>query len=96
MYISPSAAPAKHQVTSKLSTPNPLPITQALFNKLLSTYGNGSIFSGQSEAAEIAWLEENVGKTPAIIGLDFMDYSPSRVVYLISDMISGEATNMCT
>ncbi|KAK6591347.1 glycosyl hydrolase family 26 [Botrytis cinerea] len=79
VYISPSAAPAKHQVTSKLSTPNPLPITQALFNKLLSNYGNGSIFSGQSEAAEIAWLEENVGKTPAIIGLDFMDYSPSRV-----------------
>ncbi|KAF5875812.1 putative mannan endo beta-mannosidase protein [Botrytis fragariae] len=79
VYVSPSAPPAKHQVTSKLATSNPLPITQTLFNKLLSNYGNGSIFSGQSEAAGIAWLEENVGKTPAIIGLDFMDYSPSRV-----------------
>lgn len=25
------------------------------------------------------WIQQNIGKSPAIIGLDMMDYSPSRV-----------------
>jgi mannan endo-1,4-beta-mannosidase len=27
------------------------------------------------------WVEQNVGKSPAIIGLDMIDYSPSRVAF---------------
>jgi mannan endo-1,4-beta-mannosidase len=33
----------------------------------------------------VGWLEANVGKTPAIIGLDLIDYSPSRIVSRLSE-----------
>ena len=78
--ITPAPAPPAHQVTTSLVVPNPLPIAVALYNKLLSKYGSGQIFSGQAEVADITWIENNLGKTPAIIGLDLMDYSPSRIV----------------
>lgn len=80
IYVAPSAAPAPHKVVTSLVAPSPLPVVQALYNKLLSKYGSGEIFSGQAETAGVKWLETNVGKTPAIIGLDLMDYSPSRIV----------------
>lgn len=37
------------------------------------------ILSGQQELSSIAWIEQNVGKTPGIAGLDLMDYNLSRV-----------------
>ena len=37
------------------------------------------MLSGQQELQYIAWLEQTVGKTVAIAGLDLIDYSPSRV-----------------
>jgi len=37
--------------------------------------------SGQQEMKNLAWLDKNVGKKPAVIGFDLMDYSPSRVKY---------------
>jgi len=80
LYITPASAPAPHKVSNKLVAPNPLPVTQALFNKLLSKYGSGEIFSGQAELSGITYLENNVGKTPAMVGLDLIDYSPTRVV----------------
>ena len=48
-------------MTSSLVVPNVLPVTQALFNKLLSKYGSGQIFSGQADPSGVAWLEANVG-----------------------------------
>ena len=84
-YISltPSAPPAPHQVSTSLVNPTPLPVAQALYNKLLSKYGSGEIFSGQAEVSGVNYLERTVGKTPAIIGLDLIDYSPSRIVSFI-------------
>ena len=29
--------------------------------------------------ADANWIEENIGKKPAILGLDLIDYSPSRI-----------------
>ncbi|KFY29182.1 hypothetical protein V493_02505 [Pseudogymnoascus sp. VKM F-4281 (FW-2241)] len=81
LYVSPSPPPAPHQVTKVLVAPNPLPETQNLYNTLLAKYGSGIIFSGQAEMSGITWLEKNVGATPAIIGLDMMEYSPTRVEY---------------
>lgn len=55
-------------------------MAKALYDKLLSKYGTGVIFSGQADMSGVNYLEQNVGKTPAIIGLDLIDYSPSRIV----------------
>ncbi len=82
IYLTPSPAPGPHAVTSSLVVPNVLPVTQALFNKLLSRYGTENIFSGQADPSGVTWLEANIGKTPAILGLDMIEYSPTRVVSL--------------
>jgi mannan endo-1,4-beta-mannosidase len=78
--VTPAPAPPPHSVSATLVNPTPLPVAAALYNKLRSQYGTGNIFSGQSELVDIAWIETNIGKTPAIVGLDLMDYSPSRIV----------------
>ena len=70
--------------------PNPLPVTVALYKTLLAKYGSGDIFSGQADPTGVTWLEQNLNKTPAIIGLDMIDYSPTRVVsypFLFSRLI---------
>ena len=53
---------------------------KALLAKLQSTYGT-SYMSGQQDRANLQWVQQNIGKTPAIQGNDFIDYSPSRVAY---------------
>lgn len=45
---------------------------------LVNNYGSKYI-SGQQDPASLSWVETNIGKTPAILGLDFIEYSPSRV-----------------
>lgn len=80
LYVTPAPAPAPHRVEKFLVAPDPLPVTLALYNTLLAKYGSGIIFSGQADPTGVAWLEANIGKTPAIIGLDMIDYSPTRVV----------------
>lgn len=67
-----------HQVEKILSNPNATPETQALMNYLVDTYGNG-IISGQQERHDADWIYDQTGKYPALLGLDMMDYSPSRV-----------------
>lgn len=82
LYVTPAPAPAPHHVGKFLVSPNPLPVTWALYNTLLAKYGSGDIFSGQADPTGVTWIEQNIGttKTPAIIGLDMIDYSPTRVV----------------
>lgn len=45
---------------------------------LVKNYGT-SYISGQQDTTSYAWVESNIGKSPAILGLDFIEYSPSRV-----------------
>lgn len=80
IYLTPSPPPAPHQVSNTLVDPKALPVTKALFETLLAKYGSGEIFSGQADPTGITWLEANIGKTPAILGLDMIEYSPTRVV----------------
>lgn len=53
---------------------------KALMAYLLRNYGSRTL-SGQQDEASTNWVTQNIGKTPAITGFDFMDYSPSRVAY---------------
>lgn len=67
--------------SKKLAIKNPSKKTQALFDYLLSQRGK-SILSGQyiySDMNDINVIEEVTGKYPAIMGIDLIDYSPSRV-----------------
>ncbi|KAG8760199.1 hypothetical protein FRC14_003753 [Serendipita sp. 396] len=76
--INPSAPPPPHQVTGALNNPNASAGAKALMSYLVSQYGK-HILSGQQDPPSYAWVQSNIGKSPAMIGLDMMDYSPSRV-----------------
>ena len=70
-------------VDNKLINPNANQVTQNLFNYLSECYGNYTI-SGQVcddgiNGPEFAAIYSETGKYPAMLGLDMMDYSPSRV-----------------
>lgn len=84
MIASPSYR-RPHQVTNKLINPNATPEAKALMNFLVDNYGK-YILSGQQEFPSkfIRFLDVDrvynlTGKKPAVLGLDFMEYSPSRV-----------------
>lgn len=57
--------------------------TKALFKYLTESYGNvtlsGQYYGGNTVTNELEIIEDITGKYPAIIGLDLMDYTPSRV-----------------
>lgn len=78
LLVTPSAPRAPHQVTDVLVNKDASPGAKALMKLLVSNYGKKYI-SGQQDPVSLAWVETNIGKTPAIIGLDFIEYSPSRV-----------------
>ncbi|WP_454844296.1 glycosyl hydrolase [Priestia megaterium] len=62
----------------QLVNPKATKETQALMNFLVENYSH-KIISGQQNISEVDWIYKNVGKKPAIVGFDFLDYSPSRV-----------------
>ncbi|KAI1313515.1 carbohydrate-binding module family 35 [Xylaria venustula] len=76
--ISPSAPRPPHNVTPTLSNPNAGASANALYKYLISIYGK-NILSGQQDATWADWVTQQVGKTPAVLGIDLIDYSPSRV-----------------
>ncbi|MDT0320092.1 glycosyl hydrolase [Streptomyces millisiae] len=76
--VSPVPPRPPHQVDDVPVDPQATPEARSLLSYLASQYGE-TILSGQQSLDDIAWLEQNVGRAPAIAGLDLMDYSPSRV-----------------
>lgn len=78
LLVTPSAPRAPHQVDSVLMNPGATDGAKALMKFLVGNYGKKYI-SGQQDPVSLAWVETNIGKTPAIIGLDLIEYSPSRV-----------------
>jgi len=66
------------QLSGKLVTPSASREAQAVMDYLVSQYGV-NIISGQQDLKELPYLKGKTDKLPAILGLDFMDYSPSRV-----------------
>ncbi|MDT0264728.1 glycosyl hydrolase [Streptomyces sp. DSM 44915] len=76
--LAPAPEPPPHQVTGEPVNPDATPEARSLLRYLTDHYGE-HILSGQQDMASIEWIEENLGTTPAVAGLDLMDYSPSRV-----------------
>ena len=72
-----------YQVSAELINPNATENTKRLMSYLADNYGN-HILSGQYSqdgmyGKEFAVVKKVTDKTPAVIGLDFIEYSPSRV-----------------
>ncbi|MGO4109738.1 glycosyl hydrolase [Paenibacillus sp. YAF4_2] len=78
--IETAPAPATHTVSNTLVNPNATAATKNLMSFLVDNYGS-KILSGQQGIENVPWLQSNVGKKPAIVGFDFMDYSPTRVAH---------------
>ncbi|RMI38489.1 beta-mannanase [Streptomyces triticirhizae] len=76
--LAPAPDRPPHQVTGEPVNPDASPEARSLLAYLTDHYGE-SILSGQQDMASLQWIEENLGTSPAIAGLDMMDYSPSRV-----------------
>ena len=51
---------------------------RALHSYLIDLYGQKTL-SGQHEEADAKYLRDTIGKSPAILGSDLIEYSPSRV-----------------
>ncbi|MCM1262068.1 MAG: beta-mannosidase [Butyrivibrio sp.] len=72
-----------YEVTAKLSNPNASEETKRLYSYLLDIYGE-KFLSGQycdtgHNGKEFQIINKATGKTPAVLGLDFIEYTPSRV-----------------
>ena len=75
--------PATYEVSAKLCNENATEETKRLMSYLCDNYGT-SILSGQycdtgGFGKEFQVIKKVTGKMPAVLGLDFIEYSPSRV-----------------
>ncbi|XP_014552024.1 glycoside hydrolase family 26 protein [Bipolaris victoriae FI3] len=75
--LTPTAQRPPHNITTTPVNPKANADAKALLKYLVSIYGK-KILSGQQDQASFDWVTTNVGKTPAILGLDLMDYTDSR------------------
>ncbi|KAK4652573.1 Mannan endo-1,4-beta-mannosidase man26A [Podospora pseudocomata] len=76
--LTPSAPRPPHDINPNLNNPNADTNAKKLYSYLRSVYGN-KIISGQQELHHAEWIRQQTGKTPALVAVDLMDYSPSRV-----------------
>jgi mannan endo-1,4-beta-mannosidase len=76
--ITPSAPRPPHQINPSPVNPAADDNARALYAYLRSIYGK-KILSGQQELSWADWIAQQTGKTPALVSVDMMDYSPSRV-----------------
>lgn len=71
-----------YNVSNKLINPNADAAAQKLFNYLCESYGKytlaGQVCNDGMDGDEFKAIYAVTGKYPAICGLDFMDYAPSR------------------
>jgi mannan endo-1,4-beta-mannosidase len=76
--LAPSAPRAAHKIEAALRNPAADNNAKALYAYLRSIYGK-KILSGQQDLSWADWVTQLTGKTPALVSVDLMDYSPSRV-----------------
>ncbi|MDI9414151.1 MAG: glycosyl hydrolase [Bacillota bacterium] len=83
------------QISTQLSNPNSNDETRRLMDFLISVYGE-YIISGQQvypndKNVNLKQIQEVTGKTPAILGLDFIEHSTSRVEHGARSKVTREA-----
>ncbi|OHE97167.1 glycosyl hydrolase family 26 [Colletotrichum orchidophilum] len=76
--LAPTEARGPHNVNTALVNSKANADANALYTYLRSIYGK-NILSGQQELNYANWVNEIIGKSPALVSVDLMDYSPSRV-----------------
>ncbi|KXH32456.1 glycosyl hydrolase family 26 [Colletotrichum nymphaeae SA-01] len=76
--LTPTEARSPHNVNTALVNTKANADANALYTYLRSIYGK-NILSGQQELNYANWVNETIGKSPALVSVDLMDYSPSRV-----------------
>lgn len=76
--LAPSASRGPHKITTTPVNKNANADTKALLKYLGNIYGK-KILSGQQDQASFDWVKQNVGISPAILGVDLMDYTESRI-----------------
>ncbi|EXF83049.1 glycosyl hydrolase family 26 [Colletotrichum fioriniae PJ7] len=76
--LTPTEARGPHNVNTALVNARANADANALYTYLRSIYGK-NILSGQQELNYANWVNETIGKSPALVSVDLMDYSPSRV-----------------
>lgn len=72
-----------YEVNAALSNPNASDAAKRLYSYLCDIYGE-KFLSGQfcdtgQNGKEFQVIQKTTGKTPAVLGLDFIEYTPSRV-----------------
>ena len=80
LTFTPTAPRSPPNLNPTPQNPNANGDAVALYNYLKSIYGSKTL-SGQEDTQWLDYVTQATGKTPALIGLDFMDYSPSRVAF---------------
>lgn len=84
VYVTPSAEldVAMYDVPATLINPNATDNTKRLMSYLTDIYGRYTLSGQQSDKLiEIGAIRNATGKQPAIIGLDLIELSPSRVEF---------------
>lgn len=85
---------SRYNVSPELVDSLAAPYTRRLMNYLCDSYGH-QILAGQqtggSNPPELEVIKRETGKLPAIRGLDFMDYSPSRLPFGAASQETEEA-----
>ncbi len=77
--LSPTAAaPALKAPPLTPSDAQAIPQARALLRTVAATYGTKTL-SGQYDAGDTEYVQATTGKTPAIMGGDLIEYSPSRL-----------------
>ena len=74
----PAAVAPPAPVPAVLSDPAATPAARRLHAYLVELYGRKTL-AGQQDFENLAWIQKQTGREPAVAALDFMDYSPSRV-----------------
>jgi mannan endo-1,4-beta-mannosidase len=75
--LTPAVAVGLRRPPERLADPKATAAARALFGYLVDQYGRKTL-SGQYDPSEAEYVRAVTGKWPAILGGDFMDYSPSR------------------
>ncbi len=85
IYASKGIDDSVYNVTAQLSNKNATAATKSLYKYLCDSYGNvilsGQVCDGGYSGKEFKAIYGETGKYPAILGLDMMNYTPSRTAF---------------